>query len=131
MPSSLYLELVAAGCVLDNHESDLYVEDTEAARAIIGRFPQEQGNLTSFTSQIDQKPWLDIPFAFDPWWERRAALEQHEPSMITQPPSPFMGEAEAHASRLEGMAKEYLQAGDRVSADNCWAIAWRLRTGTH
>lgn len=31
-------------------------------------------NVKAFTSQIDGTRWLDLPFAFVPWWDRRAEL---------------------------------------------------------
>jgi hypothetical protein len=68
--ASLYDDLRAAGCELDNHESDLYVKDTAEARAILAR---HQRSGKRFTSQIDGRLWLDVPFAFAPWWRERGA----------------------------------------------------------
>lgn len=69
---SLYTDLCDAGCVLDSHESDLYVQDTPMARKILARYPDVRPE--PFMSQTEPRgPWLDIPFAFDPFWERRVS----------------------------------------------------------
>lgn len=65
---SLYEQLVAAGCEIDNHESDLYVKATPEALAIIKTF--EFRNVTRFRNQIDGEIWLDCPFAYDPFWQK-------------------------------------------------------------
>lgn len=74
---SLYTELKAAGCVLDNHYSDLYVLVEPKANEIIGahlrnRLDRPYGSMiSSFVSKVDGKLWWDIPFCFDPYWEAR------------------------------------------------------------
>ena len=71
--TSLYHELKSAGIELDSHYSDLYVKDSPQARAIIQRHMDKKARFPSlFISQIDGKPWFDIPFAFMPYWELRA-----------------------------------------------------------
>ena len=70
---SLYQRLKDAGCKIDNHYSDLYVEATEPARKIIDEYKKENGLAgtglcSSFISQIDGKRWLDLPFFFEPYW---------------------------------------------------------------
>ena len=70
--STLYAALVAAGCEIDNHESDLYVQDTTFARDVLATF---HVNASRFRSQVDGKMWLDIPFAFQPWWDARATAK--------------------------------------------------------
>ena len=66
---SLYQDLRAAGIPTDHHESDLYVLDTPAARALIVKHGKKG---SGFTSQIDRKRWLDVPFAYDPFWEKKS-----------------------------------------------------------
>lgn len=66
---SLYTALKAAGCEIDNHESDLYIRCTPEACKIMERF-EKRG--TPFTSNIDGKLWFDVPFMFEPWWTARA-----------------------------------------------------------
>lgn len=74
---TLYQKLVAAGIPVESHYSDLYVPSTEQSRAII-RAHVPKPYATGFKSNIDGKPWIDIPFAFDPFWERvsKAAAAQ-------------------------------------------------------
>lgn len=66
---TLYQELKAAGCKIDSHESDLYVEATMEARAIVKK---HRCKAYPFISQTDRGMWLDVPFMFDPWWKARA-----------------------------------------------------------
>lgn len=71
---TLYAELIAAGVLVDNHESDLYCPDTPAVREILARYPISQANARGFSNQRPPnvgERWLDIPFAFLPWWEKR------------------------------------------------------------
>ena len=75
MELSIYQQLKAAGCAIDSHESDLYVEDTETARKIIEQ-ARKGGHPVSpsrFVNQITKTIWIDLPFCFDPWWEARQA----------------------------------------------------------
>lgn len=69
---TLYEELKSKGHELDHHESDLYVRDTREARAILANHGKrvDGWNVQRFQSNIDAKMWLDIPFAYDPWWNR-------------------------------------------------------------
>lgn len=75
---TLYDELLAADLPIDNHESDLYVLDCPKAREILKRHPTQQSNATSFVSNVDGKRWIDVPFAFDPWWLLRAGWRREE-----------------------------------------------------
>lgn len=71
---TLYDELKAAGVALSNHESDLYCESTPQAREILARWPLEKSNARGFINQAPPhkgEHWLDIPFAFHPWWQAR------------------------------------------------------------
>lgn len=63
-------ELAAAGIAMDSHESDLYVADSPQAREIIGRHGYR---FTTFRNEAPPhvgEVWLDVPFAFLPWWEK-------------------------------------------------------------
>jgi hypothetical protein len=79
---SLYQDLKAAGLPTDHHESDLYVIDTPAARALIAKHGKRG---SGFTSQIDGKRWLDVPFAYDPFWAKKSGRAH---STITTDPAP-------------------------------------------
>jgi hypothetical protein len=67
---SLYQDLKAAGVPTDHHESDLYALDTPIARALVEKHGWR--GVSAFTSQIGGKQWLDMPFAYDPFWEKAA-----------------------------------------------------------
>ncbi len=71
---SLYKELKAAGIETDNHESDLYVKDSPEAREIVHRHRPEAPR--AFRSEVDGEIWLDVPFAFEPFWDAKARHEQ-------------------------------------------------------
>ena len=66
----IYKEILALGVPIDSHESDLYVKDTPEVRELLNEY-QYQSNVTEFTNEIDGAHWLDIPFAYEPWWRRR------------------------------------------------------------
>jgi len=72
----LYDELKASGVALSNHESDLYCENTPEARTILETHPAQKANARRFVNQAPPNKgeiWLDIPFAFAPWWRKRAS----------------------------------------------------------
>lgn len=69
---SIYQDALSAGLKVDHHESDLYLEDTPKARALV----EEHGwYRISFIVQPEHRDagqaWLDIPFAYDPHWVPR------------------------------------------------------------
>jgi hypothetical protein len=65
---TLYERLVAAEAEIDNHESDLYVKET----VMTARIVRSSGFLhTRFVSETDNQWWIEVPFMFDPWWEKR------------------------------------------------------------
>jgi len=73
-PESLYAALVEAKIQIDHHESDLYFPATEQTAAILAKFPLQQQNATHFKCQTDQKLWVDVPFAYLPFWEAKQKL---------------------------------------------------------
>lgn len=79
MPN-LYETLKAAGCKLDSHESDLYVEATPDAKAILLTFPIERTVARIFKNNLDGKMWYDVPFAYEPWWDARRKTMKGETS---------------------------------------------------
>ena len=71
---SLFTEIVAAGIPYSNHESDLYVLDCPEARRILNRYQEHAKNAQPFANQRPPhqgEAWLDIPFAYDPWWSAK------------------------------------------------------------
>ena len=66
---TIYEQLVAAGVPIDNHESDLYAKVTLESEKIVRE--SRLLNVRKFINQIDGTVWYDIPFAYDPFWEKR------------------------------------------------------------
>lgn len=67
----IYNEIVKAGVEYSNHESDLYVPVNEITKKIVEEY-QFRGNVSTFVSNIDGKLWYDIPFAYLPYWDKKA-----------------------------------------------------------
>jgi hypothetical protein len=72
---TLYEKLVAAGCEIGNHESDLHVKVSEKAFVVIAAHVLFHvgcnGMPATFVSNIDGSLWYDIPFAYDPFFKAR------------------------------------------------------------
>jgi hypothetical protein len=68
---TIYEEMMAAGVAVDSHESDLYVADTTASRSILSRHDVHVKNAKGFTNAVTGDRWIDIPFAFDPFWIKK------------------------------------------------------------
>lgn len=82
---SLYQLLIAAGCEIDHHESDLYVKATSEASRIIESYPLASNyQYTLFVSPVDNQDWWEIPFAYEPFWEGRTEFHRIISSM-TEP----------------------------------------------
>lgn len=73
---TLYEELVKAGCEIGNYQSDLHVRCSEKALVIIVDHVLRPDSLlqmpNKFVSNIDGELWYDIPFAYDPFWNKPA-----------------------------------------------------------
>ena len=67
--TTLYQACVDAGIATDSHESDLYIPDTAETRWLCKAFGRDGALLSAFTSNIDGKRWLDLPFCYAPFWE--------------------------------------------------------------
>lgn len=67
---SIYTQMVEAGVEIDNHESDLYVPRNETTIALLRQYEFKQ-NCSYFINQINGDTWIDIPFAYDPWWDEK------------------------------------------------------------
>ena len=67
----LFEQIKARKIPFANHESDLYVMVTDESRKLIDAY-QFKCNVRTFVSNIDNKLWFDVPFAFQPFWDRRA-----------------------------------------------------------
>jgi hypothetical protein len=71
MEKTLYDECVEANLELDHHEADLYIKDCTAARALLVK---HNNTFDTFISQIDGVVWLDVPFAYLPYWEEKTKV---------------------------------------------------------
>ena len=74
---SLYEEIVEAQIPIDSHESDLYFLKTKKSMEILKKYFVHAKSAAMFKSDIDGKQWVDVPFAYLPWWENRTA--RYEP----------------------------------------------------
>lgn len=85
---SVYRALLDAGVPLDSHESDLYAKVTPVSTNIIKQYRQAGALLTSpttFISSTDRTSWYDLPFQYDPFWEKvskRSRGSQANPSAV-------------------------------------------------
>lgn len=68
---SLFTDVVEAGIPHASHESDLYLPDTSAVRDILVKHPAWLCNIERFKNRVEGGSWIDVPFAYDPWWEAR------------------------------------------------------------
>jgi hypothetical protein len=69
---SLYQDLVEAGVEVSNWQSDLYFPITPQTTGILRRHPEQRKIRTMFTSGVTGKRTYEVPFAYDPFWERCA-----------------------------------------------------------
>ena len=67
---SLYDRAIEQGLEMGCHESDLYLKVTPESKELIKNYSYRP-NVTTFISQIDKALWYDIPFAYQPFWEKR------------------------------------------------------------
>lgn len=72
---TLYEKVIAAGIPakdIDSHESDLYLAVTEQTSKLL----TEHGALKHikiFVSHMDGRRWFDIPFMYQPFWDKKQA----------------------------------------------------------
>ena len=72
---TLFQTIQAAGIPFGNHASDLYFQKTPESMAILAQFPEHKVNSSLFLHQTTRETWIDVPFAFDPFWESK--LKRH------------------------------------------------------
>ena len=72
MEKSIYKKAVELmnGEEIAHHESDLYLKKNEVSTNLLSSY-QFRYNVRTFVSNIDRTVWFDIPFAYDPFWERK------------------------------------------------------------
>ena len=62
---TLHKELLNADIECSNWATDLHFPKSAKAMAILAKFPLVEKNATAFTSQIDGKVWIEVPFNFE------------------------------------------------------------------
>jgi hypothetical protein len=67
---SIYQEMKDLGVQINNHYSDLYVPVTEETTRIVNTHRAKGHRVTKFICNITHTPWYDIPFAFEPYWQK-------------------------------------------------------------
>ena len=67
---SIYEQLLEKNIPVSNHESDLYAKCTSESKIIIDAY-EHRSNVTTFKNNLDGKFWYDIPFAYDPFWNKK------------------------------------------------------------
>lgn len=70
MSKDLYTALRDAGIPTDHHRSDLYFPATPEALAILAHYPVQKNNASFFQDNLTGERWVDVPFAYDPFWHR-------------------------------------------------------------
>jgi hypothetical protein len=65
---TIYDECVDDKLEIDHHESDLYIKDCPAARALLEKY---KCSFTEFEDLESGTKWLDIPFAYTPFWDKK------------------------------------------------------------
>jgi hypothetical protein len=65
---NLYDEVIRLGIKHDHHESDLYIPYTPENMALARKYGK---SAQTFKSNVDGKTWIDIPFAYSPFWEKK------------------------------------------------------------
>ncbi len=66
---NIFEEIKKNNIEFSHHESDLYIPKNEITEKIINNYEFKR-NVTVFHNQITHNKWYDIPFAFDPFWEK-------------------------------------------------------------
>lgn len=74
--SSLFESLKAANIPTDHHESDLYFKESLESLAILDLWPQEKSTARRFYSQVEREMWIEVPFAFVPFWDAKPRLKK-------------------------------------------------------
>lgn len=70
---TLFEEIKVAGIKYNHWYSDLYIPNTPQVREILSRHRQHLRLTSAFIDQIDGENWLDIPFAYEPFWGKVAS----------------------------------------------------------
>lgn len=66
----IYNEVVRLGIPHSNHYSDLYIPSTDETRQLL----KDCGITTArpFVNKVEGGIWFDVPFAYLPFWDKKA-----------------------------------------------------------
>jgi hypothetical protein len=65
MQSDLFEAVTALGIEYSSWQSDLYLPATQAVIALVKHHGH---HFTTFHNNIDGSLWIDVPFAYSPFW---------------------------------------------------------------
>ena len=129
---TLYQAIVAAGIEHSNHESDLYVPATPEVGALMRQFGVT-GRL--FKDNLTKSQWVDIPFAYDPFFERKRQLAAHNKgvnrrSRLDLPARPYRAASKYSVSYYVPAERfwQFALEGSKMEADERAAL---LRQSGH
>lgn len=106
---SIYEQLKEANQELDSHESDLYVLKTEISE----RITKGQPNRSFFVSQKDGRLWIELPFQYEPFWnKRREDKKMTNKAQHTPTPWKYNPKQPTHGWSITGLN---FQGGDSPS----------------
>lgn len=108
MTISIYLSAIRKNIPYDHHESDLYLKDCQETRELIALYGKEKESKP-FRSALDNTMWVDIPFAFDPFWDKIQDREKRLVSFINLVIDFSESDPAGHMIYLNGQAKNALR----------------------
>jgi hypothetical protein len=73
---TLYRDIIDSGIEMDSRESDLYFKASDQTRKILAKYPICEKIAVPFTNEITKELWIDVPFAYDPFWERKQRIAE-------------------------------------------------------
>lgn len=75
--ATLFEKIRDAGIEYGNRCSDLQVKDGPEVREILEEHDKtvDGWNVQPFTNQITGERWLEIPFAYEPFWQNKGGSQ--------------------------------------------------------
>lgn len=75
MIKEIYEEMKKADVPIRSWQSDLYAKVCDESVAIVNEY-QFKENVKMFLGEDDNEMWFDIPFAYQPYWDRLAKIDR-------------------------------------------------------
>ena len=66
---SIYEQVIELNIEHDHYYSDLYIPVNDTTRDLVASYGHTI-DFEFFSSNIDGKLWYDIPFSYDPYWQK-------------------------------------------------------------